>query len=180
MARVITNRKSGFIQRSGVMRRESLWVAISGSSTALAPLTPVLLGGYSAAVLALRPFTVVRTRGVMSVLSDQSSATESFHSAMGMAIVSSEALAVGVTAVPTPISSQDSDLFFLYESLLGRLQNASNVGFQGAGGVWKTFDSKAMRKVEDGQDIAVSLEGDTSPFLGSILLKTGRQLIKLH
>ncbi len=180
MARVPTNRKSGFIMRSGAMRRESLWVALIGTSTALAPVTPVLFTGYSASILALRPFTVVRTRGVMSVLSDQSSATESFHAAMGMAIVSDEALAVGVTAVPTPISSQDSDLFFVYEALIGRLQNASNVGFDGAGGQFKTFDSKAMRKVEDGQDIAVSIESDTSPFLGCIVLKAGRQLIKLH
>jgi hypothetical protein len=46
------------------MVRETLWMGIAASDTALASASSVVLfGGFSAAQLALRPFTIVRTRG---------------------------------------------------------------------------------------------------------------------
>ncbi len=61
MARIFTNRKSGFIQRSGKMRRETAWVGVTQTSTNITTAqTAVLFGGFSAGVLALRPFTIVK------------------------------------------------------------------------------------------------------------------------
>ena len=180
MANINIGRKSGFIRRSGGMRRESIWIGIAGSVIAIAPLTPVLFTGLDAGTLAIRPFTVVRTRGVLSLTTDQVAATESYHAALGFAVVSDEALAVGITAVPTPMSEADSDLFFVYEAIIGRMLFSTSAGFDSGSGFSREFDSKAMRKVEDGQDIAITVEGDTSPFLGATIMKAGRMLLKLH
>ena len=179
MARISVGRKSGFIQRSGVMRRESFWLSIVPSLTTLATAaTPVLFGGYSAAVLALRPFTIVRTRGYFSIHSDQEGADEFFQCSFGMAIVSDQAQAIGVTAVPTPDADRDSDLWFLYEELFGHLIFASGLNVDESPNSMK-FDSKGMRKVEDGQDIVISVES-ASLSAGVEVYKGGRQLIKLH
>jgi len=44
---------------------------------------------------------------------------------------------------------------------------------------WKDFDSRAMRKVEDGQDIALVAESGGAS-VGVNFTKSGRFLIKLH
>ena len=49
------------------------------------------------------------------VESDQSAATELFIGNLGLAVVSDQATAVGVTAVPTPATDRGSDLWFLIE-----------------------------------------------------------------
>ncbi len=88
MANIISSRKSGFIQRSGRMRRETLWFNGVATSTNLAAAnTAALTAELNAAALALRPFTVVRTRVEWSVVSDQRVATEFFDAAMGWAVV---------------------------------------------------------------------------------------------
>ncbi len=179
MANVHTRTKSGFIRRNGVMRRESVWVALTPTITTLAASsTPVLFTGYSAAVLAMIPFTIVRTRGYMALRSDQEGADENFSCALAMAIVSIQALAIGVTAVPTADSDRDSDLFFLFEELAGSFIFVAGLAAQ-SNAISGSFDSRAMRKVEDGQDIAVTIEG-TAVSAGQIVYKGGRQLIKLH
>jgi len=179
MANITVNRKSGFIRRGGVMRRETAWVALTPTNTNLAGASiSVLFTGYSAAVLALRPFTIVRTRGYLHCRSDQAGATEFFDAVLAMAIVSDQALAIGVTAVPTPDTDRDSDLFFLFEEIAGTIQQITSVGVL-ENQLGRTFDSKAMRKVEDGQDIAVTIE-TAAASLGVNFSKGGRQLIKLH
>jgi len=171
-------RKSGFVRRHGVMRRETSWVGVAGTSTALASAgTAVLFTGFGATVLALRPFTIVRTRGFFTIRSDQTAATEDYGAALGAAVVSEQALAIGVTAVPTPIADQESDLFFLYERLGASLVVADATGIDSTKSM--SFDSKAMRRVEEGSDVAMSVESDAFS-AGVQCLKGGRILIKLH
>jgi len=94
-----------------------------------------------------------------------------------LAVVSDQAVAIGVTAVPTPITDQGSSLFFAYQVFLDRFTFASAVGItQGS----KTYSvsSRAMRKVEVGQDLisVVEFSGQGSGFnffqSGRILIKT--------
>ena len=172
-------RKSGFVRRHGVMRRETLWIGIAPTSTTLsAASTAVLFTGFSSVQLGLRPFTIVRTRGVLHLGSDQQVATENYSASLGMSIVSEQALAVGVTAVPTPETDRESDLFHVYESLAGRFAFGSTIAFMETGH-FKDWDSKAMRKVEEGSDIAIVVE-TTSGSSGAIIHKSGRMLVKLH
>ena len=71
MANINVGRKSGFIVRGGARRRETLWIGDTLIETTIATgTTAVLLSTLNAAALALRPFTVVRTRGAVNISSD--------------------------------------------------------------------------------------------------------------
>ncbi len=180
MANIHSSNRSGFIRRSGVQRRQTLWLKIGESSTNLANTgDAVLFAGFSADILALRPFTIVRTRIAHYVRSDQVAADEDYIGAVGMAVVTDQALAIGVTAVPTPLTDAASDSFFLWNAIAGHLEFETNAGYRNTGEMAQV-DSKAMRKVEDGFDVAVTIENGSSPFLGTQTTLIGRMLIKLH
>ncbi len=182
MANISTGRKSGFIIRGGARKRETIWFGGVAFNQALAgPTSVALVVSLNAAALALRPFTIIRTRGVLRVRSDQQAASEDYGAAFGEAVVSDQAAAVGITAVPTPTTESASDLWFVYEFLIGALRVATAVSaFDG--GVERIIDSKAMRKVEDGQDLVSVVEGPgaTLSGFGAQIAGFTRHLIKLH
>ncbi len=178
MANIHTNRKSGFIRRAGGMRRESLWFPIA--ATDVSPIAGgVLIASLNAAALALRPFTVVRTRVQLFGRTDQLVTDEQWIAAYGLAVVSDQAVAIGVTAIPTPITDLGSDLWFMHQFVSGQFSDNGEVAGVTEIPFIKDVDSKAMRKVEDGQDIAIVAELSTVGF-GMNLISAGRQLIKLH
>ena len=162
------------------MRRESLWLFIGASRTVLAaPSTAVFTNAMNAASLALRPFTVVRTVGQLNFLSDQSGAAENYDAAMGMCVVSSQAAAIGVTAIPTPFTDLGSDLWFVHQMGASRFEFVSGVGFHPANGLNRQYESRAMRKVNDDSEFVVVVE--TSPIsAGAVVWHAARVLIKLH
>ena len=177
MANIITRNRGTFV-RGGVRRRETFWMQIAFVSTVLAASgTAVITNFLTAAALAVRPFTVVRTRMKWLVRSDQSAATENFIGNVGIAVVSDQAIGVGVTAVPTPATDLGSDLFFLIDQWPGRIQLAGTVIT--ADFAPKSIDSKAMRKVDDDQDIVVVTEAGLGGS-GCNIDTVGRMLIKLH
>ena len=173
-------RKSGYVRRQGVMRRETLWVGLSiGRTVVAAAQTAAIITSANAALQALRPYTIVRTRGLLHLVSDQEAASEFQEIGYGHCVVSDQALAIGVTAVPTPDTDVGSDLWYVYQSMSNLFRFLSGVGVIGQEGQWVNFDSKAMRKVEDGEiDISVVETGATSA--GVSLTSAFRQLIKLH
>ncbi len=172
-------KKSGLVLRSGKSRRQTFWLPIAATdSTLAAASTAALFTGFGAATLALRPFTIVRTRGLMSVRSDQQAASEVAHAFLAASIVSDEALAIGVTAVPTPADNPGAN-FFLYEQAMGIIRVVSAIGITEPTVQSTVFDSKAMRKVEEGQDIAMVIETSSVADAASVF-KAGRILIKLH
>jgi len=177
MANISRSRKSGFTLRNGVLKRETLWSSAVETRTTLGVAsTAVILSSLGAAGLALRPFTVVRSRGVLFIQSDQAAANEFQTVAYGECVVSDQALAIGVTAVPTPVTDSISDLWFMYQWNVAAGENAAE---SGSTGNFVEFDSKAMRKVEDGSDLIGVVETGT---LSNGVLATviSRNLIKLH
>ncbi len=181
MARIFTDRKSGFIQRSGQMRRQTQWLELEPVRVTMgAASTAILLNSLNTVEKALRPFTVVRARGILHAASDQSVATEFWHATFGFAVVSDQAVAIGVTALPTPDTDRESDLWFVYEELASQFEFKTAVGFDATAGILKSWDSKAMRKVEEGQDIAVVTETSAVSAGGALFMSAGRVLIKLH
>ncbi len=179
MAHISVQRKSGFIRRGGVMRRESLWFAGFPAITAMgAASTAVLVGSLNAAALALRPFTIVRTRGTLFMQSDQQIASEDQDVAFGQAVVSDQAVAIGITAIPTPSTDDGSDLWFVYERLFNSLVFATAAAFDRIG-VERVVDSRAQRKVQDGEDMIIVAE-TSSISSGAALFNYTRVLIKLH
>ena len=159
-------------------RRETAWLSLSTVEVTLAGApTAVLATSLNAAALALRPFTIVRVRGYLHCQSDQAAAPETFGVAQGFAIVSDQAAAIGVTAVPTPVTDKASDLWFLYETLLGATIGDAFAGNMANRGISKEVDSKAMRKVDVGQDFVSVYENEIN---GCVVSFTGRMLVKLH
>ena len=172
MARIFTNRKSGFIQRGGRAVRQTLWLSFIRAQSSLAVSQAALLTSLNAAALALCPFTVVR--------SDQVAGSESFAVNYGQIVVTDQAVAIGVTAVPSPVSDPGSD-WHVFESVSGRQQLADATGFQAVASIERVIDSKAMRKVDLGEDLVSAIEVNATGISEGVLFSHfARVLIKLH
>jgi len=174
----MAHRKSGNVFRDGRMRRATLWAQIAPLRTNMAAGVAVLTSQLNAAALLLRPFTIVRTRGFLLVRSDQVAATEDYGAAMAYAVVSEQAAAIGVTAVPTPDTDRASDFFFVYEELHGELDGGSSGPTEL--GKYTAFDSKAMRKVDEDQTMVIVAENTADSTDAVSITEGGRFLIKLH
>ncbi len=134
------------------------------------------MGSLNAAALAMRPFTIVRQHYELYVISDQAAAIEQQMGAFGVAVVSDQASAIGVTAVPTPITDLGSDLWVTHQIFMG---DASTITDRSIPGARYSVDSKAMRRVNNDQDVVIVAELDTQG-QGFILFAGGRFLVKLH
>ena len=156
----MADRHRGGFRTRVVTRRGTFWGRSPSASgtTALAATTAVL---DSTAVPVVEGETIVRTRGMIHIASDQQSAVENVVGAVGMLVASNPAVAVGVGSLPTPDTDSDSDLWFMHQYF------ADRSAVDGAGLDWtngfKTFpfDSKAMRKMEDGQTLCVIVENSS-------------------
>ncbi len=174
----VTRRRSSFI-RGRSSGRQTEWLASADVSAGVAVAAATLVFDSSMAVgeLAKRPFTITRVRGIMAVRSSQVAALQDQFGALGFAVVSDEAVAVGVSALPAPITNEQSDLFFVWLPFA----QSQGVSSSGAGifSVSYQLDSKAQRKVEPGQDIVVVVENASASTAFTYFLKW-RMLIKTH
>ncbi len=115
----------------------------------------------------------------MFLASDQTANTENQSIILGSVVVSEQAVAIGVTAVPTPDTDGGSD-FHVYEQLTTRWVVSSAVGTQSME-VWKDVDSKAMRKVDLGEDLINVSEVATTGISEGVAFRFFlRTLVKLH
>ncbi len=176
MARLNIARRSGLVLRGGRNVRQNIWFQTTTSVVTIAAGSTATLGfQLSAAALALRPFTVVRHRLSWHCRADVVTGGENWGGAVGGCVVSDQATAIGVTAIPTPITDQASDLWYLYAEQYGRFGGTQVEEV----GRFQVIDSKAMRKVEDGEDLLLVFE--TPSFVNSMVSAIGgRALIKLH
>ena len=160
-------------------QRVNTWLSIDLSITNFTAVGGTILNLMTALELAKRPFTVIRTHWTVQLTSDQQIATETQLGAVGLAIVSDQAVDVGITAIPTPVTDLDSDLWFVHQVLMNDFTFAGAVAYEAsAGRVWE-IDSKAMRKVNDDQQIVIVGESSAAGD-GFILSAMGRLLIKEH
>ncbi len=181
VANISRSRKSGLFFRGGRKVRETLWTnCVFFDQTIATVSTAVLVAALSADGLALRPFTIVRTRGLISIRSDQVAAGEIQAGAFGACVVSDQASAIGVSAVPTPVTDSGSDAWYVYERLESDFTFASGSGFAKMGKYFQV-DSRAMRKVEDGFDNIQVIETEASGFSAGVRMRgCVRYLFKLH
>jgi len=172
--------QSRFIRPGRAQRRQTLWLESTEFSTTLASAgSASLVSTLNAAALALRPFTVVRSRGFMFVESDQSAASEYFSVAYGQTVVTEQASAAGIISVPTPALESASD-WHVYARSQGLFVLGDATGFVEVGAERSVqIDSKAMRKVDVGEDLVIVLENAVTSS-GSIIRSFVRVLIKLH
>ncbi len=144
------------------VRRATFW---SRSADISAP-TVLALGAavLDQSISAASPATIIRTRGTIWCRSDQAGAAEHQMGAVGFAVVSDQALAVGVTAVPTPITDKDSDLFFVHQYFASQFVFVTGVGLGDSQWQGYDFDSKAMRKINEEQALVAVVENASASF----------------
>ena len=176
-------RSRGFVAR-GARRspgRLTEWFAPDAQTSAftLAAGASVLSFSLSATGLAKRPFTITRTYVEFWVRSDQDAVDEFAPGAFGFSVVSTEATAIGVTAVPQPGSNAFSDKFFVHQFWMGNNDRGYSAATLPAA-TWHryTVDSKAQRKLQDGEDLAIVVQ-NTSAAAAVFFLLQFRMLVKL-
>lgn len=160
-------------------RRKTLWIGGSFVDTQIAAASgSVLVTQLSASALALLPFTIVRTRGFVFFRSDQQAASENPSGSYGVIVVKQQASTIGITAIPTPVTDDTSD-WFAFQAMAARLTFSDATGIQTPAGIYFPIDSKAMRKVDVGDDVVEVLEN--SALVGGIQCITyTKLLVKLH
>ena len=157
--------------------RATSW-GIIGPFSQLLNNAAVVITSLNAEFLAKRPFTIVRTHMVVRISSDQLAADEPQLGAIGCCVVSEQASAIGVTAVPTPVTDGDSDLWYVHQPLLSGFDFGSAIGFDSSAGEVYTIDSKAMRKVNDDEQVLTVVEQTSAVSEGVSITGFGRFLIK--
>ena len=138
--------------RSGSdLRRKTSWEVGPGSST------PVVLTGSGSTILGsgiaptIPGLTLVRTRGLLGLtLNTAAAAGDGYTGALGIGVVTASAFAIGVTAVPTPLTDAGWDGWLYHEFFDVRAgdRTAGDSNWEAAIARY-TVDSKAMRKIED-------------------------------
>ena len=155
--------------------RLTTWFQFQPVSTTIATNNGTnLVFSLNATALALRPFTIVRSHFELALQSDQAAAIEEQSIGFGIAVVSDQAVAAGIGSIPTPVTEAGSNLWFMHHFLFA---DESNLTDRTRNGQFRAYDSKAMRKVEVGQDLVVVLEGGGIGG-GTITRIAGRLLIK--
>ncbi len=163
----------GFAPRTR-KRAAPAWGFLGATSTAaVAADSKVLLGSF---VLSNPPLgeTILRTRAQLWVSSDQDSVIENQIGAFGMIVVTDRAIAAGAASIPGPYTDGGDDGWFVHQPFVQR--NAAS-GVVTSGVIYE-IDSKAMRKVEDGGEIAVMVE-NASVTHGILVIFAVRLLAKL-
>ena len=171
----IVRRSFSGVRRSPGRLTEWFGLTFLSAEVALPANSFIIDSTFDADELAKRPFTITRVVGELAVLSDQNVAVEVPFGALGMIVVSEKAAATGATAVPDPVTNVDSDQWFMYMQWAAEGSASTNVGrpLQRY-----PFDSRAQRRVQDGENLAVVI-ANASAVDGAQYVLNFRMLVKL-
>jgi len=141
---------------SGGRRAPTTWSRVqTEAGSIVVPLsTKVLLSTFTLNNVGIGE-TVRRTIGWLYVQADVGGAVERQAGAFGLVVVSDAAALVGVTAIPGPVTDKDDDGWFVYQSF-GVTNNSTAVTTSNTP-LWP-FESKAMRRIQEGFSVAVMVE----------------------
>jgi len=122
------------------------------------------------------PSTLIRIRGRVEYLTDQSASDENPIGAIGISIVKDAARAAGVGSLPIPITDAGLDMWQYHQYLDSkfRLVSSASDGYV----LHQEIDVKAMRKIEDGDAIVVMIEQASA--VGALIGFSARFLFLLH
>ncbi len=113
--------------------------------------------------------THLRALGTFFIASDQGATSENQVGALGMIVVSTQAISVGITAIPHPVTDINDDGWFWHMPFASRLEIGDNTSARYS--PMYHMDSKAKRVVHDGESIALVVENATAQgiIIGGIL-----------
>jgi len=147
-------------------RSATNWVRVTSAGTVtIAPASKALLTSGALDNPGISE-TVRRTRGVIHIQSDQSAAIEEQVGAMGMIIVNDLAVAAGAASIPGPFTQRDDDGWFVWQPFV----QSAITGATPPIGFHYEFDSKAMRSVDEGFQIAMMVENASASFGLKVLI----------
>ena len=160
-------------------KKTVMWI---GSTPQTAPISipaasAVLVLVLSAGALALRPFTIMRSRGIILVHTDQIAGSEEPFGIYGDIVVSDSAAAAGIGSIPTPNTEAEA-AWLVYVPLATTIRFGDATGFSNVSNVFE-YDSKAMRKVGIDDEL-VGVCQNVSSTHGMEIVIVGRALIQLH
>ena len=146
-------RRSGYShRRNGGPRRVTEWA--EGVQEVDGAITASVKQLWSAAVaVTATGVTIVRTRGyVRAHLNSADAVGAGFAGAFGIGLAQTDALAIGVTALPGPVSDLEWEGWLWHQFFDIRAVTATIADGVNAASASQFFeiDSKAMRKFEDG------------------------------
>ncbi len=167
--------RSSLVVRGRSSGRLTEWFgsADQTAAQALAAGSFILSQSLNAAALAKRPFTITRTVGSIWVQSDNEAAAEFPFGAVGAIVVSEKAAVAGAASVPDPITEESSDEWFMYRSFA-----VASTPIVGRMFAEFAFDSRAQRKVQDGEQI-VWMVANANAGHGLAFVLKFRLLVKL-
>ncbi len=173
-----TRRMYGGRSRNVGSRRKTEWIATTTALVDIGAGASSLVFSFSQATLApLYPFTVVRTRIALLTAADAGFISDQdWSAALGVMVTTQLALSAGAASLPNPITNIGDDYWFVHQPFMGFVEASSGVDL--LTGLQINIDSKAQRKVEDGQVIVgviQNLGGDSVQ-----IAIMARLLLKLH
>ena len=122
--------------------------------------------------------TVVRTRGMVSIGSDQDGANETQAGAFGICVVTAQAAALGITAIPDPITDGAWGGWFVHQYFANRFRFLDSTGTGWITTQQFEIDSKAMRKVDEEERVVVVVTNAAAQ--GMVIWNSERFLTKVH
>jgi len=158
-----SNRNQVSFRGSSGKKRQTEWGICSvptGFSSINASAKTILVSVPAATLSPESPATIVRSRGLLTITPDVSSASRTLTGAFGIGFVNEVAGLLGITAIPGPATNCDWGGWFVWQAFQGESQVATAIGFAGAN-AWSLqyeIDSKAMRKFEEGQRLMMVIE----------------------
>ena len=157
--------------------KTKMWIGTGNTVGTIVGVTPLHYALLNAAALLLRPFTILRTRMIVSLQSDQAAVSESPQGGFGAIVTTEQATDVGITALPDPVADPDSD-WFIYQGWSTTFEFLSSVGFHPSAETQYLVDSKAMRKVGINDQMSFIVANRVA--VGALIKTEGRMLIQLH
>jgi len=157
--------------------RTNLWLGTTLAATGVAASSSALVLTLNAAALLLRPFTIIRTRFLFQVQTDQVVSSEFPKGAVGKIVVQEDATTAGIASVPNPIDDTNAP-WFVWQPFEEGFNLLTSAGAMSNFGRQYMIDSKAMRKVGQSEQVATVVQVESA--FGATVSIGGRILIKLH
>ena len=171
-------RSRSFRSAGSTTRRQTEWIGGCQGLFDLADNTRVVVLAFSQAALAdLVPFTIIRTIGQWTTAIDAGFVTDQdYNVGLGGTVMLEQSRATPV--VPSPIINIADDNWFLYDTSTAVLEEVLTSNAAVMVSQTRPLDSRAQRKVQDGDSIVFAAENNGVDTARVAL--TLRILCKLH
>ncbi len=148
------------------------WDAAPGLITSVTMSTTTISGSLAFSI----PATVLRWRGYWSAAFDETAqANDRMILTLGLAILSTDAVTLGVTAVPDPASEPEYPWIWWGEMALNSFGViADTTAGWGPSAQRQEIDSKAMRKIKPGESLLAIIQSTNASGAPVTLLDIGQ------